>query len=342
MKTKNFYILVIFIAVTSVSLWMVSYPSPTFKNIMTTTQNNIRKIPKHIQLTTAQQLEVDSSYLEVLGFEDSSNVIVGNVKLIVGSAMIPGKEDETKEFLKATRKHVPTRKVILFDMGLSSSNMIITKKLCNETTNCSVRPFLFKKYPSHVQDLGIRSYKPICIQELLNEFGAVIWADTSEYFLTSKMNHSLVQALNVGLVAWTIKDPTSSLTHPKMFDYFKTKQDRYYFHRAVRSSHLIIYNTEKIHKDLMLPWVKCALVEECISPTGAQNSGCNWRKPYYRYSGCHWFDMSALNVILGIMFDFDVSGYSGTENIFGTKYDLEVFGGKNVTGSTVRLEHRIY
>ena len=155
---------------------------------------------------------------------------------------------------------------------------------------------------------------------MLNEFGSVIWTDTSQYFVSPGLNQTLLeQAKSIGFVAWTIVDSTSSLTHPKMFQYFKTKQEDFYFHRAVEASHLIIYNTKSIHEKLMLPWVKCALLEDCISPTGAQNVGCNhYRKPLFRYSGCHHYDMSALNVILGIVFKFQVQTYTTKIKVFDT------------------------
>lgn len=91
---------------------------------------------------------------------------------------------------------------------------------------------------------------------------------------------------------------------------------------AVESSHLVIYNTEKIARDLMLPWVKCALLEECISPPGAQNTGCNYfRRPLYKYTGCHRYDMSALNIILGKVFKFDEELYISREKLFGNLLD---------------------
>lgn len=72
----------------------------------------------------------------------------------------------------------------------------------------------------------------------------------------------------------------------------------------------------------MLPWVKCALLEECISPPGAQNSGCNYfRKPLFRYTGCHRYDMSSLNIILGLAFKFDELPYTSKARVFGSLLD---------------------
>ena len=39
-------------------------------------------------------------------------------------------------------------------------------------------------------------------------------------------------------------------------------------------------------------------------------TGCRFdKKPAFRYSGCHAYELSALNVVLGRMFNFDESKY---------------------------------
>lgn len=145
----------------------------------------------------------------------------------------------------------------------------------------------------------------------------MLWAEPPEVLLTGQIHHLIKRAQTVGLVAWTIKDPVSSLTYTKMFKHFKARAEDYYFQESAKTSQLIIYNTKKIHNELMLPWVKCALVEECINPTGAQNVACDYeRKPLFKYSGCHKYDMSALNVILGKIFQ-DFPEYTTSEKIFG-------------------------
>lgn len=105
--------------------------------------------------------------------------------------------------------------------------------------------------------------------------------------------------------------PVSSLTHKKMFEYFHTDSDNFIFSPMVSGSYLLIVNTENIHKDIMLPWVLCAITRDCIVPIGAQSAGCRFdKKPQYRYSGCHSYDTSALNIVLGLKFKFDYMKYS--------------------------------
>lgn len=44
---------------------------------------------------------------------------------------------------------------------------------------------------------------------------------------------------------------------------------------------------------------------------GAQSGGCRFdKKPLYRYSGCHSYDTSALNIVLGLRHGLNESHYS--------------------------------
>lgn len=170
----------------------------------------------------------------------------------------------------------------------------------------------------------------------MNEYGAIIWTDKAEYFITSNISHVIKMASKSGIAAWTIEseEPTSAHTHPKMFEYFQTRQTDFFFHRMVGAEHLVIFNTREIHTKFMLRWVECALTEECIRPTGAQNTGCNnQRKPLYRYSGCHKYEVSALNVILGLMFNFDTHQYTIKQKMFGIEIPEET------TGANVTAKH---
>lgn len=48
-----------------------------------------------------------------------------------------------------------------------------------------------------------------------------------------------------------------------------------------------------------------------LSILGAQSYGCKFnKKPQYRYSGCHSYDVSAFNIVLGLTFNFDENKYS--------------------------------
>jgi hypothetical protein len=73
----------------------------------------------------------------------------------------------------------------------------------------------------------------------LNQFTAIIWTDDEQYFTTSDIAGPVEQARKVGITAWVLEsmEPTSALTHPKMFEHFKTQPQKYWFQVGV-SSHI--------------------------------------------------------------------------------------------------------
>lgn len=85
-----------------------------------------------------------------------------------------------------------------------------------------------------------------------------------------------------------------------MFEYFSTSVDNFFFLPMVDPIQLLLFNLPSVHRNIMLPWVQCALTRDCIRPLGAQAEGCRFnKKPMYRYTGCHRYDASALNIVLG-------------------------------------------
>ena len=185
------------------------------------------------------------------------------------------------------------------------------------------------RFPAHVSDLKLSAFRPLMIQQVLDQAGAVVWLDLNMGVWgadsAARFKAAFAAAAAPEVYSWTVEQPTSALTHPGMFPFFQTDKQNFFFHRMVDPAALILFNTRRVHDRLMSPWVRCALLAECISPIGAQSSGCRFdKKPLYRYSGCHFYDMSALNVALGLMFDFDVKAYAGSDaDRFFTKYDAD-------------------
>lgn len=53
-----------------------------------------------------------------------------------------------------------------------------------------------------------------------------------------------------------------------------------------------------------------------LSFLGAQSGGCRYnKKPQYRYSGCHAYDASAFNILLGLTWNLDENKYSVHDKI---------------------------
>ncbi|RUS73465.1 hypothetical protein EGW08_018775 [Elysia chlorotica] len=339
MKTKNFYMVLALAVVSTVSLWILTSTFTSLQTIVTKTHSGIKRASSNMQITVEEALTVDPTYLHSLGLasRDSPDSKAGkgsgsasfmveiptqrttNGTPVIATAAAPDKFGEVASLMKSVHSLLPGYTMVVYDLGLSTADQALLGKHCNSSWNCEVVLFSFEKYPSHVKYLNLRSYRPLCIQETLNKFGAVVWVDDGLYFTSPNLSQVILRAKDSGIQGWPIKDPTSAFTHPKTFEFFHTDQKSYYFQHAVESSHLVLYNSQRLATELMLPWVKCALVEMCISPPGAQDKGCNYfRKPLFRYTGCHRYDMSALNIILGGMFDFEERPYASQDQLFGS------------------------
>jgi hypothetical protein len=172
---------------------------------------------------------------------------------------------------------------------------------------------LFKadKYPAHLVESKIKAYKPIIIQEVLNTYGAIIWIEPPNIFIHNKIDKYLNKSKQYGILAWPNREPVSQLTHPNMFKYFQTKSNEFYFVHMLDTTQFIIFNNQNIHNNLMLPWVKCALKEECIAPRGSKYYGCDFkRKPKFLYSGCHRYEKSAFSILTSLLYDFDQTKFT--------------------------------
>ncbi len=155
----------------------------------------------------------------------------------------------------------------------------------------------------------------LLFKEVLNEHGFLVWIEPSNVLTSNNMDEYLNRTLEHGIFAWPSKEPVTQLTHPTMFKYLKAKQEDFYFVHMIDTTVMLILNKPKIHYDLMLPWIKCALREDCLSPPGAQLSGCEFdRRPEFLYSGCHRYESSSFSIISTLLFEFNSSTYVADEN----------------------------
>lgn len=101
--------------------------------------------------------------------------------------------------------------------------------------------------------------------------GAIIFIESDHRFVgeTNKITDLYNTALDgIGIIAWPTRPAVSSLTHPKMFDYFHTYADNFLFLPMVEVVHLVIVKSASITDHVMMPWVQCALTQDCIFPIG--------------------------------------------------------------------------
>lgn len=224
----------------------------------------------------------------------------------------PGQGEVGLGLIKSAHHFLPATSLLVFDLGLAKYDRDRLEKHCNSTT-CALHTFDFAPWPSHLRTLHLRAYRPLIIQTVLRDVGSVVWLDPDHRLTTSNLSQWLAAAKKEGVVVWQQGEATATtaLTHPRMFEFFPgVKYEEYAFQHMASASVVVLVYTQATHSKLMLPWLRCALTESCINPIGAQDSGCRFdKKPQYRYSGCHRYDVSALNLVLGSMFHFSEDRY---------------------------------
>ncbi|KAG0725238.1 hypothetical protein GWK47_038990 [Chionoecetes opilio] len=283
------------------------------------------------------RMTCDEEDLERLGFVEGAQLYPhhswDNLSTpVLASAVWSGQVWQVEGLAGLAQLLLPNLTLVVYGLDLTTLEMQQLEETCN--TSCVVEPFDFSLYPSHLRDHHLKAYRPIIIQELLVRSGAVFWLDAGVRLAGSEEGGVAVeqvgklaegwssQALKSGgVLTWPLIDPahlpSAALTHPNMFSFFHTKKHNYDFQQMGDAGTVLVYNSEGVHHRLMRPWISCALTHNCISPIGAQDTGCRYdKKPLFRYSGCHHYDASAFNVALGVMFSYDTSLYLTTASPF--------------------------
>ncbi len=206
------------------------------------------------------------------------------------------------------------QKLILYDLGLKCDPSQL-----GFPGRFEIRRFPFEKYPKFVGKLTEYRWKPLIIAEALKQFSSIWWLDSSVRFpkpnvtlknrirnfnksgaqpvtLFSSAGHSIFQA-----------------THPKMYQYFPLPENVSKSTVMYGATYMLMYGTKKMKKEILLPWVACALDCRCMAPIGS-NLYCTFRGEHKQV--CHRFDQSAINLILALLSEGDTSKYAATETAF--------------------------
>lgn len=360
MRQKAFLLFAACILLTCIFIIML--PSTTrhhsFKTIVKETQNKITNLRDNIisagdQLASGTinlSLQLEARYLEQLGLDPALEFRqLELLDTVVVTGVEPGRAEFVPGFQRSVSQYLPDSPILMYDLGLTRYEKALVSQTCNSTL-CTVVEFQFSLWPDHVRDLKLQAYRPIAIQQVLRESGLALWLDLDYRVTFGDLSSWIDRAKQTGIQAWPqeplTKDTgggvgatraataTTSLTHPKMFDYFPdvTKED-YEFQHMVSGSCLLLVDSPALRLSLLTPWLRCVLTEDCINPIGAQSTGCRFdKKPQYRYSGCHKYDVSALNIVLGQMFKLREAAYMGQDSFF-RKVDEDALATTQVTGA---------
>lgn len=164
----------------------------------------------------------------------------------------------------------PNEHLIIYDLGLSEEDLKSLNAYCNNSIRCTVISYDLSVFPSHVADQRMHAYRPLVIKDALMRSKAILFAENFIRIRGSSRDlYDLKKKLHlVGVLGWNTPTAVSARTHPKMFEYFQTDADDFFFLRMVDLDTVLFEDTPFVSEKILLPWIKCALTLECLDPIG--------------------------------------------------------------------------
>ena len=204
---------------------------------------------------------------------------------------------ESIDFFGSVHTHFPKMKVIVYNLGLSDSEVSSIQSYCNVL---EVRKFKYHLYPDHTKHLFNYAWKIFLIGEMSQEYEVFFYCDAScrmksifPHYLPSIFKFPVLPA------SWSTHSVVQA-THDGMLQFLKVQKSRKELEqllpRGLQATGLILWANAMLKEKLLPSLIGCASHVECIAPKGSSLLGCNFALP--GYVGCHRYDQSALNVIL--------------------------------------------
>ena len=218
-------------------------------------------------------------------------------KLVMVTGISSNHFTESKAFFGSVHEHMPKTKIIVYDIGLTDSQVSTLQTYCN----VEIRKFNFQEYPKYFKNLKNYAWKTAVVKEISEEFEIFLFCDASIRF-KHHVSYLLPLLLKFPFVPGSvIPDLIVGRTHDGMLKYLHMNMTRSELARikpSIESNSYIMWVTPLIKEKYLVPWIDCGMHMDCISPKGATVGGCHKIDPTGKYIGCHRYDQSAMNMIL--------------------------------------------
>lgn len=204
------------------------------------------------------------------------------------------------------------RRLIVFLLGAISDSK--RKDFAAQCEFIEFRFFPYNLFPSYFQNLHEYRFKPAVIALMLKEYHIVYWMDSSVRFNNSTEASSLEEYLNMlkdRNIPFTMMGVTGhsilATTQPNMYDYLPIDTKKREIEEGIASAMLFI-GTKEVKSTILLRFLQCALVSECMAPPG-HRLNCVFKDRYKYYAGCHRYDQSAVSIIANLYTQYNLERY---------------------------------
>lgn len=186
--------------------------------------------------------------------------------LITGSDFTHGKS--LLNFLASAKTHAPNTSVIVYDLGLKSSQL---RKL-QRKFDYEVRTFDYSKYPDFFNiriAQGRFAWKPTIIAEVAKQRGGIVcWMDAGN-LITSPLEPLWTSASKTGFWRTSSIGSIGQWTHPGMLSYFELSSD-WNSDVEMYAGGCVAFDTDNPRaRSLLENWARYASIKECIAPEGS-------------------------------------------------------------------------
>ncbi|KAL3842070.1 hypothetical protein ACJMK2_020135 [Sinanodonta woodiana] len=193
------------------------------------------------------------------------------------------------------KKHGITQ-IVYFDIGLTFLQRIRMQRACQ----CDFRVFPFQAFPDHVRTIYGFAWKPIAIQLALQDYGSIMWMDSSVRFVRS-LEQVFKSAYKHGIQVTLSFAPNTTVSNTDLQTFKTLGEEPCSFRNTMETyaTWMILHSTPFIAEYVMKPWVSCALIPNCMVVDRVPWS-CDIDKS--TYGACHRFDQSVLSIILNRLY----------------------------------------
>ena len=227
-------------------------------------------------------------------------------RLVVVTAFSDNHFEEAKDMIASMQTCLPDKKIIVYDLGLTSKKKEEVYKYCN----VELRSFPFEIYTQpHVKELTTYAWKPIILKLVSQEYDVIMYGDASLRMKLCNISQALEHLLNFPFLdLHPIRHRAIEFTHDGMVKYLHYPERRKDIAQlgTLQATCFLIWANSAMQEKFIDPWLDCALHQECMAPEGAILNPCHFTMVHDgRYVGCHRYDQSALNLILAREFGVD-------------------------------------
>ncbi|XP_059162974.1 uncharacterized protein LOC131946299 [Physella acuta] len=193
--------------------------------------------------------------------------------------------------------------VVLFDIGLTEEQRIITEKHCR----CQVVTFPYEKFPAHVRELHCYAWKPLLIRAAFEKARRLLVYQDASIRWTDRIKQVLDRGWDIGVQIFRYDNLARIPLHTLIptFNYFGEEPCAFNIFPQILAG-LSVYRKDKFNiRAILEPWARCALEPQCVCPVIPPEK-VRMCAGEFKDHRCHRFEQSAMAMITAKIFGPDL------------------------------------